>query len=94
LIYNLQVDLGEITGVPGVTLQPAAGAQGEMTGVTLMRAFLDERDGEASKERRVMLVPDSAHGTNPASAAMAGFSVKTIRSTSEGLTDMEHLRQL
>jgi glycine dehydrogenase subunit 2 len=94
LIYDLQEDLAEITGLPGVTLQPAAGAQGEMTGVMLIRAFLDKRDGEASKERRVMLVPDSAHGTNPASAAMAGFSVKTIRSTSEGLTDMEHLKQL
>jgi glycine dehydrogenase subunit 2 len=94
LIYKLQEDLSEITGLPGVSLQPAAGAQGEMTGVLLIRAFLDKRDGETSKDRRVMLIPDSAHGTNPASAALAGFSVKTIRSTAEGLTDMEHLRQL
>ncbi len=94
LIYKLQEDLAEITGLPGVSLQPAAGAQGEMTGVMLIRAFLDKRDGEASKERRVMLIPDSAHGTNPASAALAGFKVKTIRSTSEGLTDLEHLRML
>jgi glycine dehydrogenase subunit 2 len=94
LIYNLQQDLCEITGLPGISLQPAAGAQGEMTGVMLMRAFLDARDGEASKDRRVILIPDSAHGTNPASAAMSGFTVKTIRSTSEGLTDMEHLREL
>ncbi len=94
LIYDLQTDLAEITGLPGVTLQPAAGAQGEMTGVMLIRAFLDERDGEESKNRRVMLVPDSAHGTNPASAAMAGFSVKTVKSTAEGLTDMEHLKSL
>ena len=94
LIYELQKDLSEITGLPGISLQPAAGAQGEMTGVMLIRAFLDKRDGEASKERRVMLIPDSAHGTNPASAALAGFSVKTIRSTAEGLTDMEHLKQL
>ncbi|MEJ7847106.1 MAG: aminomethyl-transferring glycine dehydrogenase subunit GcvPB [Pyrinomonadaceae bacterium] len=94
LIYELQQDLAEITGLPGVSLQPAAGAQGEMTGVMLIRAFLDKRDGEASKDRRVMLIPDSAHGTNPASAAMAGFSVKTIRSTAEGLTDMEHLKML
>ena len=94
LIYELQKDLSEITGLPGVSLQPAAGAQGEMTGVMLIRAFLDQRDGAASKDRRVMLIPDSAHGTNPASAALAGFSVKTIRSTAEGLTDMEHLRQL
>ncbi|MDQ3491101.1 MAG: aminomethyl-transferring glycine dehydrogenase subunit GcvPB [Acidobacteriota bacterium] len=94
LIYELQQDLAEITGLPGVSLQPAAGAQGEMTGVMLIRAFLDKRDGEASKDRRVMLIPDSAHGTNPASAALAGFSVKTIRSTAEGLTDMEHLKQV
>jgi glycine dehydrogenase subunit 2 len=94
LIYELQEDLAEITGLPGVSLQPAAGAQGEMTGVLLIRAFLDKRDGEESKNRRVMLIPDSAHGTNPASAALAGFTVKTIRSTAEGLTDMAHLRQL
>lgn len=94
LIYELQKDLSEITGLPGISLQPAAGAQGEMTGVMLIRAFLDKRDGEASKERRVILIPDSAHGTNPASAAMSGFSVKTVRSTAEGLTDLEHLRHL
>jgi len=94
LIYKLQEDLAEITGLPGVSLQPAAGAQGEMTGVLLIRAFLDKRDGEESKNRRVMLIPDSAHGTNPASAALAGFTVKTIRSTAEGLTDLEHLKTL
>ncbi len=94
LIYKLQEDLAEITGLPGISLQPAAGAQGEMTGVLVIRAFLDKRDGEESKNRRVMLIPDSAHGTNPASAAMAGFSVKTIRSTAEGQTDLEHLQQL
>ncbi len=94
LIFRLQEDLAEITGLPGVSLQPAAGAQGEMTGVMLIRAFLDHRDGEESKNRRVMLIPDSAHGTNPASAAMSGFTVKTIHSTAEGLTDMDHLRQL
>jgi glycine dehydrogenase subunit 2 len=94
LIYQLQEDLAEITGLPGVSLQPAAGAQGEMTGVLLIRAFLDKRVGEVSKYRRVMLIPDSAHGTNPASAALAGFTVKTIRSTAEGLTDLEHLKML
>jgi glycine dehydrogenase subunit 2 len=94
LMYRLQQDLAEITGLPGVSLQPAAGAQGEMTGILLIRAFLDKRDGEASKDRRVMLVPDSAHGTNPASAQMAGFTVKTVKSTSEGITDIEHLKQL
>jgi glycine dehydrogenase subunit 2 len=94
LIYELQENLAEITGLPGVSLQPAAGAHGEMTGVMMIRAFLDKRDGEASLDRRVMLIPDSAHGTNPASAHLAGFTVKTIRSTAEGLTDLEHLREV
>jgi glycine cleavage system P protein (glycine dehydrogenase) subunit 2 len=94
LIYELQENLCEITGLPGISLQPAAGAQGEMTGVMLIRALLDKRDGAGSKDRRVMLIPDSAHGTNPASAAMSGFTVKTVRSTAEGLTDMDHLREL
>ncbi|MGI9036471.1 MAG: aminomethyl-transferring glycine dehydrogenase subunit GcvPB [Pyrinomonadaceae bacterium] len=94
LIYDLQEDLAEITGLPGVSLQPAAGAQGEMTGVLIIRAFLDKRDGAESKNRRVMLIPDSAHGTNPASAAIAGFTVKTVKSNDEGLTDLEHLKHL
>jgi glycine dehydrogenase subunit 2 len=94
LMWQLQEDLAEITGLPGVTLQPAAGAHGEMTGVMLIRAFLDKRDGAASQDRRVMLIPDSAHGTNPASAALAGFTVKTIKSDSEGLTDLAHLKEL
>ncbi|MBC7912334.1 MAG: aminomethyl-transferring glycine dehydrogenase subunit GcvPB [Pyrinomonadaceae bacterium] len=95
LIYELQEDLSEITGLPGISLQPAAGAHGEMTGVMLIRAFIDARDGEgASAKRRTMLIPDSAHGTNPASANLSGFNVKTIRSTSEGFTDLDHLREL
>jgi glycine dehydrogenase subunit 2 len=95
LIYELQNDLSEITGLPGISLQPAAGAHGEMTGVMLMRAFIDKRDGEgASARRRTMLIPDSAHGTNPASANLSGFNVKTIRSTAEGFTDLDHLREL
>ncbi len=94
LIYRLQEDLAEITGLPGVSLQPAAGAHGEMTGVMLIRAFLDKRDGAESRNRRVMLIPDSAHGTNPASAHLAGFNVKTIKSTAEGLTDLDHLKEI
>src|SRR6266536_2904942 len=94
-IYELQQHLAEITGLPGISLQPAAGAHGEMTGVMIIRAFIDARDGkEASAKRRVMLIPDSAHGTNPASAHLSGFTVKTIRSTNEGLTDLDHLREL
>ncbi|MEP6742419.1 MAG: aminomethyl-transferring glycine dehydrogenase subunit GcvPB [bacterium] len=95
VIYELQTHLAEITGLPGISLQPAAGAHGEMTGVMIIRAFIDARDGEeASSKRRTMLIPDSAHGTNPASAHLSGFSVKTIRSTPEGLTDLDHLREL
>src|SRR6476620_1355499 len=67
IIYELQEDLSEITGLPGISLQPAAGAHGEMTGVMIIRAFIDARDGkEKSAQRRTMLIPDSAHGTNPA----------------------------
>src|SRR5947209_2223953 len=97
VMYELQQHLAEITGLPGVSLQPAAGAHGEMTGVMMIRAFLDARDGVGeggSPSRNVMLIPDSAHGTNPASAHLSGFTVKTIRSTAEGLTDLEHLREL
>src|SRR2546430_3305078 len=97
VIYELQEYLAEITGLPGVSLQPAAGAHGEMTGVMMIRAFLDARDGAGASDgprRNVMLIPDSAHGTNPASAHLSGFTVKTIRSTTEGLTDLEHLREL
>jgi glycine dehydrogenase subunit 2 len=95
VIYELQQHLAEITGLPGISIQPAAGAHGEMTGIMIIRAFIDARDGkEASAKRRTMLIPDSAHGTNPASAHLSGFTVKTIRSTAEGLTDLDHLREL
>ena len=95
VIYELQQHLAEITGLPGISLQPAAGAHGEMTGIMIIRAFIDARDGkEKSAQRRTMLIPDSAHGTNPASAHLSGFTVKTIKSTDEGLTDLDHLREL
>src|SRR5438045_9643467 len=95
VVYELQQHLAEITGLPGISLQPAAGAHGEMTGIMIIRAFIDARDGKnKSAERRTMLIPDSAHGTNPASAHLSGFTVKTIRSTPDGLTDLDHLREL
>src|SRR5213080_3663916 len=95
VVYELQQHLAEITGLPGISLQPAAGAHGEMTGVMIIRAYIDARDGkERSAQRRTMLIPDSAHGTNPASAHLSGFTVKTIRSTAKGLTDLDHLREL
>jgi glycine dehydrogenase subunit 2 len=95
VIYELQQHLAEITGLSGISLQPAAGAHGEMTGVMIIRAFLDARDGaDEATRRRVMLIPDSAHGTNPASAHLSGFTVKTVRSTPEGQTDLDALREL
>jgi glycine dehydrogenase subunit 2 len=93
VIYELQEHLAEITGLPGVSLQPAAGAHGEMTGIMMIRAFLDARDGKGHG-RSVMIIPDSAHGTNPASAHLSGFKVKTVKTTPEGLTDLDQLREL
>ncbi len=81
--------LSRITGMDRFTLQPAAGAHGEFTGLLLIKAWHRSRGDEG---RTVILVPDSAHGTNPASAAMAGFTVKNIPSTAEGLVDLEALR--
>ena len=97
VMHELQRHLAEITGLPGVSLQPAAGAHGEMTGIMMIRAFLDARDGAGAGDRprrHVMLIPDSAHGTNPASAHLSGFTVKTVRSTPEGQTDLGALREL
>ncbi len=89
LMYNLQEALKEIAGFAGITLQPAAGAHGEFTGVLIMRAYHASR--EDTKRTRV-LIPDSAHGTNPATSAMSGFSVVQIPSDSRGNVDLEALR--
>lgn len=91
LLKNLQDDLGEITGLPGVSLAPLAGAQGEYAGLLVARAYHDARNDSA---RTVAIVPDSAHGTNPASAAMAGLDVVTVRSDDQGNVDVENLREL
>lgn len=88
LLYTLQRDLAEITGMDRVTLQPAAGAHGEWTGLMMIRAY-----HEARGERRTkVIVPDSAHGTNPASATVAGFDTITIPSNGKGLVDLDALR--
>lgn len=81
--------LCEITGMDAMTLQPAAGAHGEFTGLQLIRAYHLQKGGTA---RTKVLVPDSAHGTNPASAVMNGFSVVNIPSTPDGLVDLDALR--
>lgn len=88
LMHELQVWLGEVTGLPGVGLAPLAGAQGEYAGLLIARAALDE-SGES--HRNVALIPDSAHGTNPASAAMAGLKVETVKTDADGNVDLEDL---
>ena len=85
LIYELQSWLAEITGLPGVTLQPSAGAAGEYTGVMLIRAYHEAH----GRKRRVILIPDSAHGTNPATAAMAGYEVEEVPSQADGTISFE-----
>ena len=90
LLAELEESLAEITGLPAVSLQPAAGAQGEMTGLMVIRRCLEER----GNPRKRVLIPDSAHGTNPASAAICGYDVQTIKSNSNGAIDVEHLREI
>ncbi len=89
IMYELQEMLKKITDMDDFTLQPAAGAHGEFTGMLLVRAY-HEYKGELEKRRNVLL-PDSAHGTNPASAAMAGFNVIEIPSNEKGMVDLEAL---
>ena len=88
LMYELQGYLSEITGLPGVCLAPMAGADGELAGMLMTRAFHLAR---GDTNRKKVLIPDSAHGTNPASAAMAGFEVVTLPSDPDGNTDLEAL---
>lgn len=89
LMYDLQEHLVEITGMDEVTLQPAAGAHGEWTALMMIRAF-HEANGDV--QRTKVLVPDSAHGTNPASATVAGFDTITVKSNENGLVDLDDLR--
>ncbi|ACL23197.1 aminomethyl-transferring glycine dehydrogenase subunit GcvPB [Chloroflexus aggregans] len=89
LMYELQTYLGEISGFDAVSLQPAAGAQGELTGILVFRAYhLDRGD----TDRTEVLVPDSAHGTNPATAAMAGLKVVELKSDARGNVDLDDLK--
>jgi len=89
LMYELQELLGEISGCEAVSLQPAAGAQGEFTGALVIRAYHLDRGDAARTE---ILVPDAAHGTNPATAAMGGFKVVEIKSDARGNVDLEDLK--
>jgi glycine dehydrogenase subunit 2 len=88
-MYDLQEWLKEIGGSDGVTLQPAAGAQGELTGVLIIRAYHRSR---GDSKRTKILIPDSAHGTNPATSAMSGMQVVELRSDARGNVDLEALK--
>ena len=90
LMYNLQKALLEITGMDAITLQPSAGAHGEMTGMMIIKKYFDN----IGEKRTKVIIPDSAHGTNPASAKMSGFEVIEIKSNSKGQVDIEALKQV
>jgi len=90
-LYELQEILKEVTGMPAVSLSPAAGAQGEFAGVAMIRAYHDAHGDDARTE---ILVPDAAHGTNPASAVMCGYKVREIPSNSDGDVDVDALAKM
>jgi glycine dehydrogenase subunit 2 len=90
LEWNLQHFLREVTGLPAISLQPAAGSQGELTGLLLMRAYFEEK-GEG-EQRRKIVIPDTAHGTNPASVTMAGYEVTAVATDARGNIDVDDLR--
>ncbi len=87
LMYELSEMLSEIAGMAAVTLQPAAGAHGELTGILLIKKYHEAR----GSKRHKLLVVDSAHGTNPASAALAGYEIISVKGNAEGRTDMDDL---
>jgi glycine cleavage system P protein (glycine dehydrogenase) subunit 2 len=89
MMYNLDGMLSELTGMERVTLQPAAGSHGELTGLMIMKAYHDDRE---DFKRKKIIVPDSAHGTNPASAMVAGFDIVEIKSDDQGAVDLESLK--
>src|SRR5262245_14812449 len=87
LLYELQQMLSEISGLPVVSLQPAAGAHGELAALMVAAAYFRHQ----KMPRRKVLAPDSAHGTNPASARMAGFDFVTVKSNGQGMVDLDDL---
>ncbi len=89
LMYELDKSLAEIAGMDKMSLQPAAGAHGELTGIMVIKAY-HEKNGDTKRDK--IIVPDSAHGTNPATAAMAGYKIVEVKSTKDGLVDLEALK--
>lgn len=90
LMYNLQEALKQISGMSAVTLQPAAGAHGELTGMMIIKKYFES----IGENRTKVIIPDSAHGTNPASAMMCGFKIVQVKSNDKGLVDVNHLREI
>src|SRR5664280_3343839 len=90
IMKMLQDCLVEITGMDAIALQPAAGAHGEFTGILLVRAYHESR-GNARKK---ILIPDSAHGTNPATAAVCGYQVANLKSNAQGMVDIAELERM
>lgn len=90
ILYETATYLEKISGMDKVTFQPAAGAHGELTSLLVIRAYHTSR----GNPRKVVIVPDSAHGTNPASSALAGYEVVEVRSNNRGMVDCEHLKEL
>jgi len=90
VMERLEAALSEITGMDAVTLQPAAGAHGELTGILLIRALLEKQ----GNPRKKILIPDSAHGTNPATAAIAGYAIENIKSSETGVLDVAALERI
>src|SRR5690625_1193304 len=91
MMYDLQTSLEEITGMHALSLQPAAGAHGEWTALMMIRDF-HEANGDF--QRTKVIVPDSAHGTNPASVTVAGFESVTVKSNERGLVDLADLKRV
>ena len=91
LMHDLSAMLAEITGMQAVTLQPAAGAHGELTGIMIIKAYHESR---GDSKRTKMIVPDTAHGTNPASCSVAGYDMVEVKSNSRGNVDIEALKGL
>lgn len=90
LMYNLQNALLEVTGMDAITLQPSAGAHGELTGMMIIKKYFDT----IGQHRTKVIIPDSAHGTNPASAKMAGFDIIEIKSNNKGQVDIDALKSV
>jgi len=90
LMYKLQKALLEVTGMAAITLQPAAGAHGELTGMMIIKKYFDT----IGEKRTKVIIPDSAHGTNPASAKMSGFEIVQIKSNNKGQVDIEALKEV